>query len=118
MKVEITREQLLRPLGSDITQLIAEDRDAAEFFSRVGIVHSMGDKPIDWREAVRNCDEADLMFCRGCLGMNYEEAIRALEAKWAREAQEVDKLQTKARVEVARAEEAQRTRLAAASQTS
>jgi hypothetical protein len=108
MKARITREQLLRPLGSNITQLIAEDRNAAEFFSRVGIVHFMGDKSIDWREAVRNHDEADLMFLRDGLGMNYEEAIRHLEAHWAEKAPEIAETQEKARAEIARAEERRR----------
>lgn len=101
-----------------LTQLIAEDRDAAEFFSRVGLVDFVGDGPDDWREAVRTCDEADLNAYRSMVNMSYESAVRVLEAKWAEEAPRISEMQTNARAMIARAEAAKQARLAAAGQPS
>lgn len=62
MKVTMTKEELLRPLGSHIT-----DPEARRFFSRVGPVsfHGRGDKPIDYAELNRQLDECDRRFLEG-----------------------------------------------------
>jgi hypothetical protein len=68
MKVELTLEQLRRPLGSDIT-----DPEARRFFSRVGPVNFCGDdddegfgvpegEPIDFAALNRQLDEDDKRF--------------------------------------------------------
>jgi hypothetical protein len=59
MKVKVTKEDLLRPLGDHIT-----DPEALRFFSRVGPVsfHGRGDEPIDYAALNRELDECDRRF--------------------------------------------------------
>lgn len=58
MKVTLTPEELLRPLGSDLSD------EAKRFFSRVGPVSFYGkdEKPIDFAELNRQLDGADREF--------------------------------------------------------
>jgi hypothetical protein len=92
---------------SPLTRIIAEDRDAAELFLRVGILP--GD---DYRELLRLGNEDDILFFRQGHSMSYEEAIQELEAQLAERAPQVTRLQEEARAKIARAEAAKQTRLA------